>query len=220
MDVGYFIVMIKLIVFDWSGVISDDRRPIYEANMRILEEHGKPRISFEDWLPNTTMNVVGTMRNHGIDTAAETLLEMLRGFYNKLVESGNKPVVYPDALDTISSLHSRGLKMAVLSSHPEVTKEAEEYGLKGFFSLIIENSRDKVHGLKEVCNRLGIEPQDTLYVGDGIHDIKAAKGAGVHSAGILTGYHSEEILKKEEPHLGLLNNLSELKNMGLAPPES
>lgn len=27
---------VELMVFDWSGVVSDDRPPVYEANMRVV----------------------------------------------------------------------------------------------------------------------------------------------------------------------------------------
>lgn len=44
---------IKLGIFDHSGVLSDDRRPVYEANMVLMDKYGLDRITFDDWLALT-----------------------------------------------------------------------------------------------------------------------------------------------------------------------
>ena len=44
---------VKLGIFDHSGVLSDDRNPVYAANMILLERHGKSRVSMDAWLAAT-----------------------------------------------------------------------------------------------------------------------------------------------------------------------
>ena len=56
----------RLFVFDWSGTISDDRKPVYTANMRLLQGHGKPTMTFEEWLPRTRMTPGEFLADHGI----------------------------------------------------------------------------------------------------------------------------------------------------------
>ena len=41
---------IQLGIFDHSGVLSDDRWPVYEANMALLEFYDRFRITFAEWL--------------------------------------------------------------------------------------------------------------------------------------------------------------------------
>ncbi|HWO07516.1 MAG TPA: hypothetical protein VNM40_02940 [Candidatus Paceibacterota bacterium] len=43
----------KLLLIDWSEVISDDRLPVYEANSRMMEHHGLRRLPYGEWLPLT-----------------------------------------------------------------------------------------------------------------------------------------------------------------------
>ena len=45
-----FAMTIQLVIFDWSGPISDDRRPVYEADMAILRKYRKPAAPFEEWV--------------------------------------------------------------------------------------------------------------------------------------------------------------------------
>ena len=48
---------------------------------------------------------------------------------------------------------------------------------------------------KELSALLGIAPEHILFVGDSAADILAAKGAGMHSAGVLWGYRSKAVLQ-------------------------
>ena len=204
---------INLFIFDWSGVISDDRWPVYEANMRVFEDYGKPRLSFWEWLPRTTMTALEIFENHGIHGDPKELFALYGEYYSETVKSGITPTIYPDAHDAFQHIRHKGKKLAVLSSHPEdnLKKEAEQYGILPLLNHISGNSRDKAQGLASVCNSLGEAPEHALYTGDMIYDIRGAKEAGLNSAGVCTGYHTRERLEKEKPDL-MLECLSDLKD--------
>lgn len=205
---------IELVIFDWSGVISDDRKPVYEVNMRILRDHKKPTMSFEEWLPRTTMTPVEFFANHGVHEDPEELYALYKKYYGEAVESGITPVVYPDAYETLRYLKKNERRMAVLSSHPveNLKREAEEYEVTSFLSLIRGSAQNKVEGLQAVCEQLDTRPDSALFVGDTVYDIRAAKEAGLLPVGICTGYHTKERLEKEGPDL-LLGCLSDLRDL-------
>ncbi len=203
---------INLFIFDWSGVISDDRWPVYQANMRVLEDYGKPTMSFWEWLPRTTLTPIEIFENHGVHGDPKELFALYTKYLTEAVESGVTPTVYPDALDTLQHIKQRGKKLAVLSSHPEgnLRRDAEGYGIVPLLDHISGNSRDKSEGLLSVCDSLDEAPKHALYAGDTVYDIRAAKKAGLNSAGVCTGYHVRERLERENPDL-LLECLSDLK---------
>lgn len=205
---------IELAIFDWSGVISDDRRPVYKASMRVLRDYKKQIMSFEEWLPRTTMTPAEFFANHGVYDDPEELYALYKKYYGEAVESGIVPEVYPDACDVFQHLKKSGRDAAVLSSHPteNLEREAEDYGVALFLSLICDSAQDKIEGLRAVCRQLTMNPTSALYVGDTIYDIRAAKGAGLHSVGICTGYHVKERLEGEEPEF-LLECLADLKEI-------
>lgn len=68
----------KIVITDWSGVFSDDRMPVYEANMGILEAHGKSRFPFEEWLSRTTATPIEFLANHGVVGDRDVLFEEYR----------------------------------------------------------------------------------------------------------------------------------------------
>jgi phosphoglycolate phosphatase len=206
--------MIKLISFDWSGVLSDDREPIYEANMRILEEYGKERIPFDTWLRETTLTPIGFLRNHGVHAEPNELFSSYIKHFNEVIESGITPTVYPNANKTLKYLQQKGYILVVLSSHPRqnLLKELKEYSLLEFFTDIFGESKDKTIGLKQIAEKFQLQPIEILHIGDMVYDIRAAKKAGTKSAGICTGYHSKERLKAENPDY-LFNSLDEVMNV-------
>ena len=208
------LINIQVLIFDWSGVISDDRKPVYEANIRILKEHGKPTIGFEEFLRSVTMTPAESFSGLGIPGSFNELFTLYKKHYNDVIRSGMLPNIYPDACDVLNNLKNKRKKIAVLSSHPvdNLKAEAEEYGIISFFDLISGNAKSKTDGLETICIKLNINPESALYIGDTIHDIRSAKKTGVHSAGICTGYHTKEMLEKEKPDF-LLENLSELKKI-------
>ena len=56
--------------------------------------------------------------------------------------------------------------------------------------------RDKSWGIMQACLGMSIKPAETLYIGDTIYDIKAAKGANAHSAGIASGSCKGELNRR------------------------
>lgn len=201
---------IRLVTFDWSGVISDDRPPVYESNMRMLEIHGKKRMTFQEWLPRTTMTPIEFMANQGINGNPEAVWSLYRETYSKVRTEGLHPTVYPDAKESLEKISKSGVPLIVISSHPEehLEREATEYGLKGYFSSFLGSVKNKADGILRACLSVGREPSNTVYIGDTIYDIQAAKEAKAYSAGVASGYHVWERLLKENPDI-LVNTLTE-----------
>jgi len=62
--------------------------------------------------------------------------------------------------------------------------------------------------LQLALSKLGVAPEDAVYVGDNIVDAMAAQAANIPFIGVTTGTTAKEELSRY-PHLCILNNLSE-----------
>ena len=205
--------VIDLFIFDWSGVISDDRITVYMANMRVFEHYGIDKISFEEWRMRSIRTEIEILRNHGCKAPDEEIHALYVHYLGKVKETGTVPVVYPGAVDVLQHLKGRGKRLALLSSHPEdhLREEAKGYGINHrWFDLVQGGSRDKAGGLTVICRELDVPPEKTLFTGDTIYDVRAAKDAKVLSAAVNTGYHDKERLALEGPDFQL-DELSGLK---------
>jgi len=209
------LMQLDLYASDWSGVISDDRKPVYEANMRLFDHFGITRISFEEWRRRSTLSAVKILRNHGVTAGDKEIEELYVKHLDDVMKEGTVPKVYPDAKEVLEFLKNKNKIISVLSSHPEknLMREVEEYELKIYLDLILGGvGENKAEGLERTFMRFGKKPGDVLYTGDTIYDIKEAKKAGVHSAAVCNGYHTREMLQSGDPEF-LFENLSEMKNL-------
>jgi phosphoglycolate phosphatase-like HAD superfamily hydrolase len=200
-----------LIISDWSGVISDDRRPVYEANMRVIEKHGLQRLTFEQWLPRTQLSAREFFANMGLKAEGDSLFEEYAQALAEVRTSGIHPTVYPDAKDFLEKVLGARKEIVVVSAHPadHLLREANEYGLTRYVSEFIGNAKDKVVAIEQVLAQKKISRSLSAYMGDTIYDILAAKKCEVASIAVATGYHIKERLFAESPDL-LVSSLTEL----------
>lgn len=204
---------IELVVFDWSGTISDDRGPVLEATNRVLESHHKPRITIDDIARNYSASPDAAYRKLGItEGTGEELNAEYRRNLKDVTEEGILPVIYPDAKKVLDYLHSRGKRLVVVSSHPtsNLDQEAIDYGLEVFLELTIGDSMDKVQDLISLSHWSGVAPRNAIYCGDTIVDMTAAKKAGFRPIAVKTGYQTEDMIRAEHPEITILSCLSEM----------
>lgn len=203
---------IRLIITDWSGVMSDDRRPVYESNARMMEGYGLKRPTFQEWLPMTRLTAADFFRQFPqVKDSPEAINATYKKVYDQVRAEGIHPKVYADAQNFMVRMGLRDRLVVVVSSHPEqnLRGEAEEYQLHGYVSKFVGSARDKTHELRKVVASHNYHPNCVAYLGDTVFDIQAAKGADVKSVGVATGYHTHERLRGENPDL-VVGSLTEL----------
>lgn len=106
------------IIFDWSGTISDDRYPVYEANKRVLKNYGIELNPFKEWLATTNGSIVSYFKSLGVEEHTEKILSSYETTYSKVVNEGLAPKHYEDAILIISALRRNNKILAIVSSHP------------------------------------------------------------------------------------------------------
>ncbi len=199
------------VIFDWSGTLSDDRRPVYEANKGLRAHYGLANNTFEEFFQTTRMTPIEFYREQGVTDSGDEIYALYRTYFQQSLEVGVRPQVYPDAHEVLVQIKKAGIPTAVVSSHPTVflKQEAQDYLLAPFFEILHGDARNKISALKDVCQILNVDRARSLYVGDTTHDITSAREAGLVTAGVATGYHTREALASERPD-HLFTNLLDL----------
>ncbi|MBI4435721.1 HAD family hydrolase [Candidatus Uhrbacteria bacterium] len=202
---------IQAVLFDWSGTISDDRLAVYEANKKMCDYWSVPCESFEEWTRTASMTPIDGFRKKGVEASGDEIYALYRLYFQESLDAGIRPAVFPDAHEALSQLRGAGLRLGIVSSHPQsyLTQEANDYLIHPLVELLHGDARNKVESLKEVCQILGLERERTLYIGDTIYDIRSAREAGLVTAGVSTGYHTHEALAAENPDY-LFTSLNQL----------
>lgn len=71
---------------------------------------------------------------------------------------------------------------------------------------------DKKERIGELILEHQILPEETLFIGDMVHDIETAHHGGLHSCAVLTGYTRLKELKDSEPEL-IVEDLGVLREL-------
>lgn len=206
---------LKVVVFDWSGTISNDCVNTYNAAMKLRAHFGLPHdLPMDEWLKTTMPNAIDFLKSSGVDTDPKKIIELFQKYY---AENDCGPKPYDDAEELLSFLKTSGKNITIVSAHPseELKNEIDEYGFREFIDEAIGGVRNKADELKSLFKKFsesGIEQSEIVYIGDMVSDIRAAKVAGIKSIGIVRGYHSEESIRMGNPDF-VIKSLKELKDI-------
>jgi phosphoglycolate phosphatase len=115
-----------------------------------------------------------------------------------------RPYAGIDAL--VRALAQSGAKLGVLSNKPDVLTCKTIVGLD--WSPVFKAVRGQLDGVPKkpdpagalwVLGALGLEPAQTLYVGDTAIDMATARAAGIPSIAVTWGFRGREELERESP---------------------
>ena len=126
-------------------------------------------------------------------------IDQSRAFYRSLAErDGQKDqILFPWIAETLQTLHSAGVPMAVATSKPQNQAEAisEHYGIAEYFTAIIganENRRDKASVIAEGLAQLSQPGMNPIMIGDRFYDTEGAAANGVPTVLVRWGYAHEK----------------------------
>lgn len=208
----------RLLICDWSGTLSDDRLPVYEANIVMMKNHKVPTVDYDTWLTQIASTLPEAMKNRGVNLNPELLFEEYAREYARIVQKGiARPTIYPDAKDFLAFARGNGMKLTIISSHPEehVRYESDQYGVSKFFDLIKGSVHKKAPAIHDLMNTFAVQNNEAVVIGDTVWDIRAAKETLTGSIGVASGYSPRAKLEDEKPSLGVFNNLTEIIDSGI-----
>lgn len=196
-----------LIVFDCDGTLADSQDNIMIGFTAAFRAVNLPVPSREDVL--TTVGLT-------LDVAFEQLLEqrdedlidrMVKAYQQVVWQMRSKGRDYDplyegakDALVALGQCKDVLLGVATGKHSRGMTHLIETHELQGVFATI--QTADKAPSkpnpgmLFQAMEECGVEPKNTLMIGDTAFDMLLAKNAGVKSVGVTWGYHTAEEVKK------------------------
>jgi len=206
----------KNIVFDWSGTISDDFEIVYHTLRDIFHDLDIAPISFQHFQEVVDIpyqKYIMTLFGDDPDALAKfTNNNHNHALFEKHFRNHGLPTLLPGIQPALDQLKQRNFNMIVFSSHHKKFIDEENHAFfngTNYFSHIVGNAGDKVDSIRQLLSTTGIDPKETLLVGDTTHDIEAGKHAGMKTAAVLTGYHIKAQLAPLQPDL-ILNSVSDL----------
>ncbi|MCG2661780.1 MAG: HAD hydrolase-like protein [Kiritimatiellae bacterium] len=197
---------IEMIIFNWGGVIADDRKAAHAATDKMLGEYGHKGMSILEWILKKNSDPIGFLVSQGIKGDPKEIEQRYRELYDNEKKTTNRPVLYPQVRGIVRYLTEMKKTIAILSKFKknDLINEAVDFHLINDVPFVFQDANNKTMGLLSLCEVCNQKPQNVLYVDDTADGIVASQNAGVHSAGILTGYGTRAELEAEKPEFMLL----------------
>lgn len=196
--------MIRCIIFDFDGTLMDTNEIIrLSLNELSLKYKGKP-LSQRDLLTVWGQPLEKQMAGIGGGDVNE-MIEFYRDFYNRHRDGLTR--IFNGVEDMLRSLSSEGVSMGIVSSKGTggIRHGLEKFNLSKYFSVVlskydVQRHKPDPEGLVKAMALLGSSSSDTLYVGDSLHDLQAAKNAGLPFVLVAWSAADLESLKALHPN--------------------
>lgn len=197
--------MIKGIIFDLDGTTISTLEDIRDALNRTLDKYGYP-IKTLDEVRRTVGKgslklIKDSMMSDVPDDTIEQLLAEYIETYGKNFNVKSKP--YEGIPELLKTLQSKGIMMAINSNKPDsITKMLIEESFPDISFIAVTGQQNDIPRKPDpttaniIIDKMGLDKNEVLYVGDSETDIETAKNAHLVSIGCLWGFRDYETLEK------------------------
>lgn len=191
--------MIKQILWDWNGTLLDDLAYGIDVRNRTFPAFGLPAMpSVEEYHRQFTFPIRTYYERAGVTD--ENFVAVAHAWMNEYVRGFAAVPLHEDARDVLERFHQAGVQQVVLSASKRdlLREQIASFGIEGYFAEILgldniyAGSKEEIG--KAYLNRCGIQPQETVMLGDTLHDADVAKAMGVGCILIARGHQSVQTL--------------------------
>lgn len=193
----------KLLVWDWNGTLLDDMELTYEIENTMLRERGMTQIpSREFYLSNFGFPIVDYYVKLGYNFEIYPYEELAAEFNLLYSEMYSRCPLREGAIETLSAIRDSGLPQTILSASNQtrLIEQTDHYGVSGYFEELLGLPDDYAHSKVERAisyfDRLGIDPDEVLFIGDTDHDFEVATEIGGRCVLLTGGHQSKEVLER------------------------
>lgn len=209
----------KLVLFDLDGTLVDTAPDFVLSLNNILKRNGRNALEF-DYIRSFVSEGSVKFTEIGFEITRDHpdfnkyRNEFLMEYKNNLT---NTSKLFAGISSLLNQLDEIGIPYGIVTNKPfDYAEPLINYfnELKNCRTLIcpdhLKNSKPSPEGILLACKKIGVNPLDSVYIGDHPNDLIAGKNAGTKTIGCLYGYS----LDKNETYSGsiLVNKADEIIN--------
>jgi len=200
----------SVLIFDLDYTLIDSSEGIIHCFNQARKRAGEPEVEPEKLRSRIGLPIEESFRV--FDSASPP---KMRDLFREIARGGamaELSFLLPGVKETIAALRDRGYRLAVAStkSGAEIIAVLEYLGIADFFeesigSDQVASPKPAPDSLLKVMERMGVDPGETVYIGDHVVDIQAARSAGVRVIAIRGGPCSPAEIAAEGPDQVIMN---------------
>lgn len=172
--------MIKAIIFDYDGVLVKSIDAYIPYFQKVLTKHGYAEPTGEEIRKNYYMTDHDLLQVLSGERSEEKIQAMID---DPEPEPYDKVAVASKVKETLEALKRYKLGVVSNAERKHVLEPLVRSGIEGYFSVIVTMEDTRVHKpdpapIKLALSKIGVEPDQAVYVGDYPTDVAAGKAAG------------------------------------------
>ncbi|MCC8173203.1 MAG: HAD family hydrolase [Odoribacter sp.] len=205
----------KNIVWDWNGTLVNDIQKNHTTLNNMLKRRGLKEFTIEEYKQHFTFPVENFYKLANFDFQKESMHEISLDFVNTYDSLDIPTPLTQNAYEILNTLHTAGYKLYILSALRQdfLHQMLKEFGIAHFFSTACGSDNiyatSKIARGQKMVNECGINPAETLMIGDTVHDAEVAHSLGFDCILYTGGHNSKKRLQKQAP---IIDNLQQLTN--------
>ena len=205
------LLVIRNIIFDWSGTLVDDLPAVLQASNFVLTQAGRPAMTLEEFREEFQLPFTRFYDRH---TPHVPMAQLEDWFHAEFRQAQSSVVELPHAREFLQFCRAQKFRTFLLSTvhgdHFQVQCRGNRFDQ--FIDRPYTDVWDKREKIHEILVENNLVPDETLFIGDMEHDIATAQHGGIHSCAVLTGYNTLPQLRAAQPDL-IVEHLGELKRV-------
>lgn len=186
--------MRKLVIFDMDGTLVDSWPGMEYCYNETFREYGRENMTEDEFLSGFVGNLTENLRVmlHLDGDELQKAVDIFRGHYRERGHALSAP--FPGTMDLIRSLHEKGyaIGIATMIYQQYAVDILEELKIIDCVDVIegsdIRGERSKADMIRNCMVKTDIGNDDTVMIGDGFNDQKAAEKAKVGFIAAAYGY--------------------------------
>ena len=190
------------IIWDWNGTLLDDVHHAVATINHLLQEHHLPLITREQYRKIFCFPVRKYYEQLGFDFQKKPFEDLCEDFVSRYMKGLPRLGLMPAMFSTLVELHQHNRKQSILSATDQANLDLiiEHYDLKSIFTHVygIDNklAGSKIDRGHELIRTSSIPLEDTILVGDTLHDLEVGQALGVDVILISHGHQCPTRLRE------------------------
>ena len=189
--------MIKYVLFDLDGTLTNPKEGITKCVQHALRHFGIER-ECDELVSFIGPPLKEQFMKHA-SLSEDDAIEAVRVYRERFAPIGLfENAIYDGVIELLDALKNQGKKIAIATSKPTIyaSQIAEKYGIAPYLDYLSGSELDGTNVEKEAVVRIAMEhigavAEETVIVGDRMHDAQGAKYNGIGCIGVSYGFAAE-----------------------------
>ncbi len=208
---------IEYIFFDFNGTIIDDMDLCLGLLNELLKTQNKGPVSMDEYTHIFTFPIKEYYKRAGLDFNIESYESMANRFIDKYKKGFLSCSLYPDTIETLEYLKSKGIKLICLSATEinMLKMQLNFFEIADYFDYILGigdiYAKSKEDVAVDFMNSHNIDKSKAILIGDTLHDYECATKMGIEAVLTYSGHQAVDVL--EESGSTIIKNIAVLKEL-------